>query len=183
MNKIISEKPTTSLSEFEDPKEILLTQINNLPGIRFRQLLRLTGWSNGVLEYHLKILENSSQIRVVRHIENKTTRYYSVNISTQESDILGQLRNNASRQIIKFILDHDLCTYNEIVEHSGKAPSTVSWHLKRLKESGMVWVRYGEEHQLYQINKRDLVSSILYKYKENAIDAAVNNYTEIVDEL
>ena len=184
MNKITPEKPTiTSLSELEDPKEILLTQINNLPGIRFRQLLRLTGLSNGVLAYHLKILENSSQIRVVRQIENKITRYYPINISIEESDILGQIRNNVSRQIIKFILDHDLCTFNEIVEHLGKAQSTASWHLKRLKESRIVWVRYGEEHQLYQINKRDLVSSVLYKYKENTVDAAVNNYTEIVGEL
>ncbi len=187
MNKVNPEKPTittiTSLSECEDPKEILLTQINNLPGIRFRQLLRLTGLSNGVLAYHLKILENSSQIRVIRQIENKITRYYSVNISIEESDIIGHLRNNVSRQIIRFILEHDLCTFNELVEHLGKAQSTVSWHLKRLKESKIVWVRYGEQHQLYQINKRDLVSSILYKYKENIVDVVVNNYTEIVDEL
>ena len=185
MNEITPEKPTTisSLSKFEDPKAILLRQINNLPGIRFRELLRITGLSNGVLAYHLKILENSSQIRVARQIENKTTRYYPVSISTEESDILGQVRNNVSRQIVKFILDHDLCTFNEIVEHIEKAQSTVSWHLKRLKESGIVWVRYGEEHQLYQIDKRELVSSILYKYKENVVDAAVNNYTDMVEDL
>ncbi len=166
-----------------DTRQLLLALISNAPGIRYRELIRLTGLSNGVLAYHLKILENSYQIRVVRQIENKITRYYSINISTQESDILGQIRNNVSRQLIKFILDHDLCTFNEIVEHLGKAPSTVSWHLKRLKESGMVWVRYGEEHQLYQINKRDLVSSMLYKYKENVVDIVVNNYTEMVEEL
>ena len=176
-------KAQQAINEFHDTRQLLLSVIANTPGIRYRELVRLTGLSNGVLAHHLKTLENSSQIRVVRQIKNKTTRYYSTNISTQESDILGQLRNNVPRQIIKFILDNNLCTFTEIVEHLGKAQSTVSWHLKRLKESGIVSVRYGEEHQLYQINKQDLVSSVLHKYRENVVDTVVDNYTEIVDEL
>ena len=63
--------------------------INNIPGIRYRELLRLTGLSNGVVAYHLSALEKSSQIRVDRQKENRTTRYYSIIIPTQESDILA----------------------------------------------------------------------------------------------
>ncbi len=110
-----------SVNEFDDPKDMLLTHIDNMPGIRYRELLRMTGLSNGVLAHHLSGLEKSSQIRVDRQKENRTTRYYSINIPTQESDILRQLRNDVSRQIIKLILEHDLCTFNEIVEHLKKA--------------------------------------------------------------
>lgn len=179
----MSVKPTGSITEFNDAKEMLMLHITNIPGIRYRELLRLTGLSNGVLAYHLSSLEKSSQIRVDRQRENKTTRYYSVTIPTQESDILRQLRNNVSRQIIKFILDNDLCTFIEIVEHLGKAASTVSWHLKRLKQEGLISVKYGGEYQLYQLMNRELVCEVIYKYKKSFIDTVVNNYTEMAEEL
>ena len=170
-------------NDFNDPKDMLLTHVNNMPGIRYRELLRLTGLSNGVLAYHLNGLEKSSQIRVDRQKENRTTRYYSISIPTQESDILRQLRNNVPRQIIKLILEHDLCTFNEIVEHLKKASSTVSWHLKRLKEAGIISVKYGGEYHTYQIISPELVSDVLYKYKESFADAVVNNYTQMIEEL
>ena len=85
---MMSIKPTRSINEFMTLKMILLMHINNTPGIRYRELLRLTGLSNGVVAYHLSGLEKSSQIRVDRQKENRTTRYYLINIPTQESDIL-----------------------------------------------------------------------------------------------
>jgi predicted transcriptional regulator len=179
----MSVKPTGSINEFNDPKETLMMHINNIPGIRYRELLRLTGLSNGVVAYHLSALEKSSQIRVDRQRENRTTRYYSISIPTQESDILRHLRNNVSRQIIKFILDNDLCTFNEIVEHLGKAASTGSWHLKRLKQEGLISVKYRGEYQLYQIMSPELVSDVISKYKKSFVDRVVNNYTEMVEEF
>lgn len=180
---MISVKPTSIITEFNQPKELLLMHIDNLPGIRYRELLRLTGLSNGVLAYHLNALEKSSQIRVDRQRENRTTRYYSISIPTQESDILRQLRNNVTREVVKFVLDNDLCTFNEIVEYLGKAASTVSWHLKRLKEGGLISVKYGGEYQLYQIMNRELVSDVISKYKKSLVDNVVDNYTELVEEL
>jgi predicted transcriptional regulator len=178
-----SVKPAGSINEFSDPKEMILMHINNIPGIRYRELLRLTRLSNGVVEYHLSALEKSCHIRVDRQKENRTTRFYSISIPTQESELLGQLRGDVSRQIIKFILEHDLCTFIEIAEHLHKASSTVSWHLKRLKKAGLISVKYGGEYQLYQIMNPRLVADILFKYKESFVDAAVSNYTQIVEEL
>lgn len=178
-----SVKALQGVSDFGFPKEMLLMHINNIPGLRYRELLRLTKLSNGVLAYHLSGLEKTSRIRVDRQRENKATRYYSISIPTQESDILRQLRNNVPRQIIKFILDHDLCTFNEIEEHLAKAASTVSWHLKRLKEAGLISVKYGGEYQLYHIMNPELVSDVIYKYNKSFVDAVVNNYTAMVEEL
>jgi predicted transcriptional regulator len=172
-----------NVKEFEDPKDILLMHINNMPGIGYRELSRLTGLSNGTLTYHLSRLEKSSQIRVDRQKEKRTTRYYSINIPTQESDILRQLRNEVSRQIIKLILEHDLCTFNEIVEHLKKASSTTSWHLNRLKDAGIISVKYVDGYQLYSLINPELISDVLHKYKESFIDAVVNNYAHMVEEL
>ena len=179
----MSVRPARIVNEFNDHKETLMMHINNIPGIRYRELLRLTGLSNGVLAYHLSTLEKSSQIRVDRQREIKTTRYYSISIPMHEFDILRQLRNNVSRQIIELVLYNDVCTFNEIVEHLGKASSTVSWHLKRLKQGGLISMEYGGEYQLYQIMNRELVYDVISKYKKSLIDRVVNNYTEMVEEL
>ena len=88
-------------------KALILKQIDKSPGIRYRELLRLTGLTNGGLEYHLKILEKSHKVKVDRH-DGRRTRYYPLNISSNESHILGCVRNNVARQIVNFILIHDL---------------------------------------------------------------------------
>jgi predicted transcriptional regulator len=180
---VISDQAPQSLSEVDDPKHLLLAHIINAPGIRYRELLRLSGLSNGVLAYHLGALEKSYQIRVDRQRDSRTTRYYSINIPNQDSELLGQVRNYVAREIIKFILEHDLCTRVEIVEHLRKAPSTISWYLKRLKEAGLISVKYGHEYQLYQILNPELVADVLHKYKQSLVDKVVNNYTQMVDEL
>jgi predicted transcriptional regulator len=164
----------------------LIKYINAQPGIRYRELLRLSGLSNGVLTYHIANLEKFGRIIADRSINNKITRYYPNNIPVEETDVIGHIRNNAARQIILFILEHDSCTSNEIIEYTKKAPSTISWHLKRLKDSGIISVFYNTNRcqRLYKIRDFELITSVLSKYKQSfAADAIVNNYTEIMEDL
>src|SRR5919202_4484177 len=165
----------------------LIKYINAQPGIRYRELLRLSGLSNGVLTYHIANLEKSGRISTDRSINNKITRYYPNNIPIEETDIIGHIRNNTARQIILFALEHDSCTFNEIIEYTKKAPSTISWHLKRLKDSGIISVFYNHTsrcQQLYKIRDFESITSILSKYKESfAADKIVNNYTQIMQDL
>jgi DNA-binding transcriptional ArsR family regulator len=164
-----------------DTRAILLRSIEENPGIRYRELLRLTGLVNGVLSYHLSALERANVIKVNR--ESRITRYYPVNISDKESSILKFVRHEPIRQILLFILEHDMCTFNEIVDHTGKAPSTVSLHLKRLRGAGIILVRQGEYHQLYRVAERDLIAEVLSKYAATFTDKVVDNYTEMLEEL
>jgi predicted transcriptional regulator len=167
---------------FSDSKTIILKQIERNPGIRYRELLRLTSLTNGGLQYHLKILERSDKVKVDRH-DGRRTRYYPLDIPTSESHILGCVRNNVARQIVFFILEHDLCTFGEVVEQTKKAQSTVSWHLKRLSEAGIISISYGPEYQLYSTVNNNLVKKVLFKYKETFRDKIANAYYEIFEEL
>ncbi|HKI08222.1 MAG TPA: ArsR family transcriptional regulator [Nitrososphaeraceae archaeon] len=164
-----------------DTRVLLMKNIEQTPGIRYRELLRLTGLVNGVLSYHLSALERANVIKVNR--ESRITRYYPVNVSDKESAILKFVRHEPIRQILLFILEHDMCTFNEIVDHTGKAPSTVSSHLKRLREAGIVLIRHGEYHRLYRIVENDLIAEVLSKYTASFTDKVVDNYTEMLEEL
>ena len=50
----------------DDIKTKIYNIISQTPGIRYRQLLRLTGRANGVLTYHLTRLEKSKYIKADR---------------------------------------------------------------------------------------------------------------------
>jgi predicted transcriptional regulator len=171
-----------NLETLDDISQVLLRNINLTPGIRYRELSRITGLNNGVLTYHLSILEKLDRIKVDRQ-RNRMTRYYTVNIPLEESYIIGQFRNSVARQLIIFVADHDLCTFNEIVEYIKKAASTVSWHLKRLKDAGLITTIYGERFQLYKVTNREGVMKILGKYKESFVDRVIDNYSSIIDKL
>ena len=164
-----------------DINALLMNQIEHTPGIRYRELLRLTGLVNGVLTYHLAALENANIIRVERGL--RITRYYPVNVSEKESAILKFVRHEPIRQIVLFILEHDMPTFNEIVLHTGKAPSTVSLQLKRLREAGIILIRHGEYRQLYRVIERDLVAEVFSKYTTSFMDKVIDNYNEMLEEL
>jgi predicted transcriptional regulator len=176
MHTALTTDPTTT-----DAKDLLLKHIEQTPGIRYRELLRLTGFVNGVLTYHLAALEKAKVIKVNR--KSRTTRYYPVTISDSETAILKFIRHEPVRQILLFILEHEMCTFNEIVEYTGKAPSTVSKHLKRLKEAKIVSVRHGKHHQLYRIVESELVVEVNSKYMPSFIDKVVDSYAETLEEL
>jgi predicted transcriptional regulator len=172
---------SSTITATTDTKVLLLKHIEQIPGIRYRELLRLTGLANGVLTYHLAALEKTSMIKVYR--QSRVTRYYPVGVSDRESAILKFIRHEPIREILLFILEHDMCSFNEIVEHTGKASSTVSTHLKRLKEADIVSVRHGMYHQLYRVVESELVTEVLSKYMPSFVDKVVDNYAGILEEL
>lgn len=163
-----------------DTRSLLQQIIDENPGIRYRELLRTTGLANGVLTYHLAALEKSDHIRADR--ESRMTRYYPPRVSERESEILKYVRHEPIREILLFIFEHENCTFNEVVEHSQKAPSTISSHLKRLREDNIISVRYGE-YQLYRITDRDLVSEVISKYRPSYIDKVVDGFADTMEEL
>jgi predicted transcriptional regulator len=158
----------------------ILKVIDKNPGIRYRELARQTDFSNGVLTYHLNIIERFGYVNKFKH--NNITRYYPLDIPNIDLKIISHLRVHSEKKIILFLLNHDFCTFSDIVEYLRKAPSTVSWHLKRLCEDGILSVHH-VEYNLYRINDKKLVNQMLHKYKESFTDKVVNNFVDITDEL
>jgi len=141
-------------------KDHLLKHIKNSPGIRYRELQRATGFANGVLAYHLMVLEKSRRIKVNRYRARKSTRYYPLNTTAQESRVMEYIRRVTTRKILQFLLDHDRSTFNNIVQHAKKGTSTISWHLSWLRKAGIISVRGGKP-QTYRLRNKDLVAMLM----------------------
>jgi predicted transcriptional regulator len=153
------------------------------PGIRYRELIRLSGITNGVLSYHLGKLEKTGEIRVERQSNNRVSRYFIANIPKEDSDVIGWFRSKVTRSIVFFVLKNEFCTFNEIVDQVGKAPSTISWHVKRLREAGILSTNNGNDRLLYNIIDKVMINRILVEYKETFTDRIIENYTDIIDRL
>jgi predicted transcriptional regulator len=135
------------------------------PGIRYRQLLRLTGLSHGSLSFVLKKLEKSSGIIVNRTSNNRVTSYYPKNIRTTELHIISNIRNNTEKRIVQFLLEQGQSTSNDIVNYTDRAPSTISWHLNKLENAELIISNnhYGRPRP-YKIRNKKSVAKIISKY-------------------
>lgn len=112
---------------------ILLKNINNISGIRYRQLLRKMKLTNGILSYHLRILERSKKIRVHR-VRYGLTRYFPKGVKMGDSTITAYPSNSISFQLIKFMLKKkSFSKFVELRKHTDRSPSTTSWHIKSLR--------------------------------------------------
>ena len=149
----------------DEPKSILLKHINNSPGIRYRELQRATGFANGVLAYHLKILEKSRRMKVIRCRVRNSTRYYPLNTTAKETCMMEYVRRTTTRKILLFLLKRDQCTFNDIVQHTKKVRSTISWHLSWLRKEMIISVRK-DVHQTYRLRNRDIVALLINKTKK-----------------
>lgn len=188
---------SSSLYFFDTLPELqqkLLVSIDENPGIRYRELLRLTKLSNGVLSYHINRLEKMDFVIVERRA--RMTRFFPRNISNEIMGVMGSLRNQTAYEIIKLLYDRGPIPQQEIINYTKKAASTISWHMKKLMDDNIVCIKdkniiydgnndvgIKTQHKklnLYELLNRNIVNGLIYK-TNNYIDGAINNYSDIMD--
>jgi predicted transcriptional regulator len=164
-------------------QEKIIQFVNEIPGIRYRELLRITGVSNGVLSYHLNLLDNSGKVHVHR-VNNRVTRYFSHDVSNLESNYIGLLRQSTTRKIILYMLESGPCGFNDIVVYTKKVPSTVSWYLSKLKDSNIINVHKKNYLNYYDIKIDKIVlQKLLNKYKSSFTGQIVDEYIDMLNEF
>lgn len=172
----------------------LLLSIDEDPGIRYRELLRLLNSSNGVLSYHISRLEKMDLVIVERRA--RMTRFFPRNISDEIMGVMGSLRNQTSYEILKLLHDRGPISQREIIKYTRKAASTISWHMNKLLDDNIVCIKdkniiydgtndvgIKTQHKklnLYDLLNRNIVNGLIYK-TNNYIDSTINNYSDIMD--
>lgn len=69
----------------ESRTDTILELINKNPGIHFSEIMRETGFKNGVLSHHLSKIEESGQVLVQR--SPRVARVYPCGIKVQEDSV------------------------------------------------------------------------------------------------
>jgi predicted transcriptional regulator len=184
---ILEEKEETGynfiLEEKSDKKNILLKIITFFPGIRYKDLSRVAKLTNGTLSHHLTTLEKNSSIKVLRTENSNITRYYHASIPSDETILRGYLKIKTTKQIIALLYNKKFCTFNEIVLHINKAPSTTSWHLKRLFEAEVIIRTKRNDISEYSLKNRKLIEKLFETAINTLVDRSIDNYSTLIEDL
>lgn len=175
-------------SGLHELERTLVEHVAKYPGIRYRELLRMTNSSNGVLSYHLAELEKLNFIRADRR--KSMTRYYLINVPSEVSKVIAFTKTSTAKQILSFMVNNGPVTFDEICKITQRCQSTIFWHLKRMlgdrvivKTQPKVDSNIINKSTYYDVYDRALVSEVLNGHEETFTDRVVNNYSQIIDEL
>ena len=82
------------------------------------------------------------------------------------------------------MLESGPCGFNDIVTFSKKVPSTISWHLSRLKDANIINIRKQNELNFYEIKiDKIILQKLLNKYQSTFSGQIVDNYLDMMNEF
>lgn len=114
----------------------LLDAIQADPGVHFQELARRLGLGHGALDHHLRKLMDADLV-VLRRAPGYTC-YFPKATDRRVMDAAPVLRSGGSRMVLGAVADKPGVSSRDLASHLGLAPSTVSYHLKRLETAGLV---------------------------------------------
>lgn len=127
--------------------------INSNPATYPNEIIKEMEVNKGVVEYHLRMLEEQNMI-----IPYKTRGkiHYFLNESTygeKEKVALAALKNEKHRRIILEILNCGQITHETLAGRIGVSAPTISWHIRHLKEQGIVRADMNGRHTEYSVDR------------------------------
>jgi DNA-binding MarR family transcriptional regulator len=107
------------------------------PGIHLRQISRELALGIGDVQYHLYRLEKDGSIRSVRR--GLYRFFYPADLfGEMQSSILGALSLETPRELLLNVIELPDSTQEELSKLIGLSPPTISWHMKRLVDLGII---------------------------------------------
>ncbi len=150
--------------------------IRRFPGIHFRELQRKVGGGTGGLEYHLRYLMKHRLIMVER--SGRRTRFFPLELDDHERAILALLRQKNVRRIIIKVLQDKEANHGALVRFLQISPSTVTWHLRKLLDAGILSVKEAGREKRYTVNDPERVTRVILAYRESFLDALVDRFVD-----
>jgi predicted transcriptional regulator len=151
----------------ETQKKIYIL-ISKQPGLHLNQIARLLKINRPLAIYHLRYLEKHGLITIVK--EKGFTRFYiRGKIGIEDKRKLSILRQEIPLKIVLFLLENPLSKHKEILEKFDVAKSTLSYHLKKLVNHGIINTQVDGEEKGYAIVSEKEIVRFLIKYKPSRI--------------
>lgn len=131
----------TGVSPRADPEGVLeqptregiYASVRESPGIGLGELVEAVPVAKSTVRYHLRILRKAGLVESATVAG--TLRFAP---SGTDAELAGALSAGSTRAIVDAVAEHEPASVTEIAEATDRAPSTVSHHLRRLEERGMV---------------------------------------------
>lgn len=122
-------------------RNTLYNAIRDQPGISFIELVEAAKISRGALTYHLALMRFSGKIVLLE--SHGTTSYFenSDRYNDGEREVLRYLRQETDRKILFSLAKTPLLSRRDFERILGVSGPTVTWHMKRLIDDGLLSIR------------------------------------------
>ena len=126
-----------------DVRADIIEIVGALPGLYLAQLVGRVGKPNSTVRYHARVLERENRLQTARLWGNH--RFFPPTMQEDDFAYHAMRRDAASSRVFDAIYEHEPLTVGSLAETIDRAPSTVSHHLSRLEEAGLIErIRHGE---------------------------------------
>ena len=162
-------------------EELIISEIKSNPGIRYRELMKQIGVTNGVMSYYLQKLEQSESVWVER--TPRVTRFYSSDLSEDEAKLVKRLRQATPKKILIALVENEQLTFQELVAKISKSPSTTSFYLSQLVEENIINTSKANFVKVYFNVERKRIANLIEEYHPDIIEQASDNLSDIMSSL
>ena len=162
-------------------EELIISEIKSNPGIRYRELMKQIGITNGVMSYYLRKLEQNESVWVER--TPRVTRFYSYDLSEDEAKLVKRLRQETPKKILVALVQNDQLTFKELTAKICKSPATTSFYLSQLVKDNIVATSKSDFVKVYFNVERKRIANIIEEYHPDIIEQASDNFADIISSL
>lgn len=147
------------------------------PGLHLRGIAEQMDVALSTLEYHTYQLLRTGHL-VTREDAGYKAFYPAEGMDRRDKDILYLLRQEGPRRICAHVLLHQGCTPKDLKEALQTSGATLSFHLKKLLEGGVVRdEKAGRTKHLF-IDDDERVANVLVTYRKSFVDDAVDRFAD-----
>lgn len=157
-------------------RNVIVNIVNKLPGIRYKELQRVTKMPNGTLSYHIDMLSKEGIVRVRR--DAGSTRLFPVTLDDRTAEIISILKDEARLNIVKYILKHRSATYQELHKAVKRSFSTLTWHLEKLLNTDIITVKNTIGMKEYHLKDPEYIKEIIDKHIDE-VDIFIDLWSEL----
>ncbi len=145
-----SSSPRQPYESLDATQRRVLDYITAHPGVHLRQICRVLGLAMGDVQYHIHRLERDGRVTSVRRGLYKFF-YPSALFGERQRDVLSVLSLDAPRELLLSMVEKPDSGQDELARAIGVTQPTVSWHLKRLVDLGIVEKRQTGRTVTYRV--------------------------------
>lgn len=156
-------------------KKTILKLVEDDPGVGFIDIMKSTGYANGIVGHHLRTLEREGSIRIKR--EKRKIWIFHPTLDSNDDNIRIFLRKETCKKILVFLLEARSANFIQIRDTIGKSPSTTSTTLKMLVESKVIKKIPGFPHK-YALEDYEKTIKILNTIEASHVDILKDRFAD-----
>ncbi|AKB18220.1 winged helix-turn-helix transcriptional regulator [Methanosarcina sp. WWM596] len=143
-------------------RDSIYEYIKTRPGAYTNEIVEKIGLDRGGVRHHISTLETQNKIEA--HKDGKKIRYFLKNSAYTEKElkILAALQNSTNQKVILEIRNCKCDTNAALACEIGVSRATISWHIRKLKEIGLLKETKKGRSIIYKINSS--YKSLIEKY-------------------